>query len=195
MADRYDSLVFGGGMAGLPLALRAARHGRVAFVEKETLGGTCLNRGCIPTKTMIASAAVAHQVRRAAEFGVHTPGPVTVDLPEVVDRKDRMVGSIRGLLPDRRKGRRHRLLPAPGVFTAKHQLTVDGTDLVADKIFLATGMRTAIPAITGLDAVPYYTSRTLLDATELPTHLLVVEAATSAASSRSCSPASARKSL
>ena len=77
MAERYDTLVLCGGMAGLPLALSAARHGRVLFVEKEKLGGTCLNRGCIPTKTMIASAAVAQQVRRAAEFGVHTPGPVS----------------------------------------------------------------------------------------------------------------------
>ncbi|MES9586837.1 FAD-dependent oxidoreductase, partial [Rhodococcus baikonurensis] len=78
MSERYDTLVLGGGMAGLPLALRAARHGRVAFVEKELLGGTCLNRGCIPTKTMIASATVAHQTRRAAEFGVLVTGPVTV---------------------------------------------------------------------------------------------------------------------
>ncbi len=95
MAQRYDTLVLGGGMAGLPLALRAARHARVAFVEKEKLGGTCLNRGCIPTKTMIASAAVAQQVRRAAEFGVHTPGPVSVDLSAVVARKNGIVDPIR----------------------------------------------------------------------------------------------------
>ena len=86
MSDRYDVPVVGGGMAGLPMALRAARHGRVAFVEKEKLGGTCLNRGCIPTKTMIASAAVARQVRRAAEYGIHVPAPIIVDLKAVVDR-------------------------------------------------------------------------------------------------------------
>ena len=74
MTEQYDTVVLGGSMAGLPLALRAARHGRVAFIEKEKLGGTCMNRGCIPTKTMIASAAVAHQGRRAAEFGVHSGG-------------------------------------------------------------------------------------------------------------------------
>jgi pyruvate/2-oxoglutarate dehydrogenase complex dihydrolipoamide dehydrogenase (E3) component len=94
VTERYDSLVIGGGMAGLPIALRAARHGRTAFVEKEKLGGTCLNRGCIPTKTMIASATVAHQVRRAAEFGVHVGEP-RVELAEVVDRKDAIVSDIR----------------------------------------------------------------------------------------------------
>ena len=94
MTERYDNLVIGGGMAGLPLALRAARDGRTAFVEKEKLGETRLNRGCIPTKTMIASAAVAHQVRRAAEFGVHTTTP-SVHLGEVVDRKDQIVADIR----------------------------------------------------------------------------------------------------
>ncbi len=74
MTRRYDTLVVGGGMSGLPLALRAAWHGRVALVERELLGGTCLNRGCIPTKTMIASAKVASQVRRARTFGVGLVG-------------------------------------------------------------------------------------------------------------------------
>lgn len=175
MAQRYDTLVLGGGMAGLPLALRAARHGRVAFVEKENLGGTCLNRGCIPTKTMIASAAVAQQVRRAAEFGVHTAGPVNVDLSAVVARKNGIVDPIRaGSYRTVEKVDGIDFYPAAGIFTASHHLSVDGTNLVADKIFLATGLRAAIPAITGLEAVPYYTSRTLLDATELPIHLLVV---------------------
>ncbi len=174
MTERYDALVIGGGMAGLPLALRAARHGRVAFVEKERLGGTCLNRGCIPTKTMIASAEVAHQVRRAAEYGVRSTGP-TVDLAAVVARKDSIVEAIRaGSYKTVERADQLDFYPAEGRFTAPRRLRVGDTDLEADKIFLVTGLRTAIPSIDGLDQTPYYTSRTLLDLIELPEHLIIV---------------------
>ncbi|MPY80788.1 MAG: dihydrolipoamide dehydrogenase [Actinophytocola sp.] len=172
--ERYDALVLGGGMAGLPLALRAARHGRVAFVEREKLGGTCLNRGCIPTKTMIASAAVAHDVRRAAEFGV-TVGAPAVDLTSVVARKDEIVDSIRsGSYRAVGKAETLDFYPTQGRFVGPRRLRVDGTDLEAEKIFLVTGLRTMIPPIDGLDRVPYLTSRTLLELTELPAHLIVV---------------------
>ena len=174
MVERYDTLVLGGGMSGLPLALRAGRHGRVAFVEKEKLGGTCLNRGCIPTKTMIASAAVASQIRHAAEFGVRVGAP-EVDLAAVVDRKDKIVDTIRtGSYRTVDRATTVDLIPAEGHFTGPHRLRVDGTDLDADRIFLAPGLRTAIPAIDGLDTVPYLTSRTLLDLRDLPEHLIVV---------------------
>jgi pyruvate/2-oxoglutarate dehydrogenase complex dihydrolipoamide dehydrogenase (E3) component len=174
MSDRYDALVLGGGMSGLPLALRAARHGRVALVERELLGGTCLNRGCIPTKTMIASAKVAHQVRRAAEFGV-SAGVPTVDLAAVVDRKDRIVDSIRAGSYKAVGGR-------PGLdffdsdarFVGARRLRIGEVELEADRIFLNTGTRDTIPAIDGLDGVPYLTSRSILDLRELPGHLIVV---------------------
>lgn len=174
MSERYDTLVIGGGMAGLPLALRAARHGRVAFVEKETLGGTCLNRGCIPTKTMIASAALAHQIGRAQEYGIKVAAPA-VDLAAVVARKDAIVDTIRtGSYKTVAKADRLDLYPAEGRFVAPRRLRVDGTEIEADKVFLVTGMRTTRPPIDGLEATPYYTSRTLLDLTELPEHLIVV---------------------
>ena len=177
VAQRYDSLVIGGGMAGLPIALRAARHGRTAFVEKEALGGTCLNRGCIPTKTMIASAAVAHQVRRAAEFGVHTGSP-RVELGEVVDRKDRIVTQIRSAsYRTVAKADGMDFFEAQGAFVGPHRLQVGGAQgsvIEADRIFLVTGTRTALPQVEGLDTVPYLTSRTLMDLRELPEHLIVV---------------------
>jgi pyruvate/2-oxoglutarate dehydrogenase complex dihydrolipoamide dehydrogenase (E3) component len=177
MSERYDNLVVGGGMAGLPMALRAARHGRTAFVEKEALGGTCLNRGCIPTKTMIASATVAHQVRRAGEFGVHVGRP-DVELGEVVDRKDRIVGDIRaGSYRAVGKAQGLDFFEAQGRFVGPRRLQVgdgDGPVIEADRIFLVTGTRTATPDIDGLDRVPYLTSRTLLDLRVLPEHLVVV---------------------
>jgi pyruvate/2-oxoglutarate dehydrogenase complex dihydrolipoamide dehydrogenase (E3) component len=177
VTERYDSLVIGGGMAGLPIALRAARHGRTAFVEKEKLGGTCLNRGCIPTKTMIASATVAHHVRRAMEFGVHTAEP-RVELGQVVDRKDAIVSDIRsGSYRAVDKAEGMDFFQAEGRFVGPRRLHVgdgDGTVIEADRIFLVTGTRTVIPDVEGIDRVPYYTSRTLLDLRDLPEHLVVI---------------------
>jgi dihydrolipoamide dehydrogenase len=174
VVTRYDTLVIGGGMSGLPIALRAARHGRTAFVERELLGGTCLNRGCIPTKTMIASAKVAQQVRRAAEFGVHSDG-LHVDLNEIVDRKDGVVESIRsGSYRAVDKNGDLDLIVAHGRFTGAHRLEVERQTIEADRIFLNTGTRDLIPPVDGLDRVPYLTSRTILDLRELPEHLIVV---------------------
>lgn len=174
MSERFDAVVIGGGMSGLPLALRAAKHERVALIEKDLLGGTCLNRGCIPTKTMIASAAVAHSARTAGRFGVHV-SPPTVDLAAVVDRKDNVVESIRkGSYRAVEKRNGLEFFEATATFTGNHTLTVNGTTIVADKIFLNTGTRDATGGIDGLDTVPYLTSRSILDLRELPEHLIVV---------------------
>lgn len=170
----YDNLVIGGGMSGLPLALRASRDGTTAFVEKELLGGTCLNRGCIPTKTMIATAKIAQQIRRASEFGVTTSSP-TVDLSQVVDRKDGIVESIRaGSYRAVAKRADLDFLEGHGRFIGPRRLQVGDDTIEARRIFLNTGTRDAIPDVAGLDTVPYLTSRTILDLRELPEHLIVV---------------------
>lgn len=174
MRQRYDTLVVGGGMAGLPMALRAARHGSVAFVERELLGGTCLNRGCIPTKTMIASAKVAAQARRAREFGVEVSTP-TVHLGEVVDRKDKVVDDIRsGSYRAVDKAGSLDFFEGEGRFVAGRRFEVSGQTFEADRLFVNTGTRDARPPIDGLDRVPYLTSRSILELRELPAHLIVV---------------------
>ena len=174
MVERYANLVIGGGMSGLPLALRAARHGRTAFVERELLGGTCLNRGCIPTKTMIASAQRAHDVRRARDLGVQAGEP-TVDLDAVVDRKDGLVESIRsGSYRAVARSGDLDLIQGHGRFVRGRRLQVGARTIEADRIFLNTGTRDATPAIEGLADVDHLVSRTMLDLRQLPEHLVVV---------------------
>jgi dihydrolipoamide dehydrogenase len=174
LSKRYEVLVLGGGMSGLPLALRAARHARVALVERELLGGTCLNRGCIPTKTMIASARVAHQIRRAGEFGVHAGEP-RVDLAAVVERKDRIVDSIRSGSYRAVEGRGGLdFFRAAARFVGRRRVRVGEAEIEVDRVFLNAGTRDARPPIDGLDDVPFLTSRSMLEVRELPEHLVVV---------------------
>src|SRR5712691_12969533 len=136
MTETVDTLVIGGGMSGLPLSLRAARHGSTMLVEERLLGGTCLNRGCIPTKTMIASAKVAHQARRAGEFGVRASS-VSVDLPAVVDRKDAVVEGIRsGSYRAVRSREGLELVQGSARLVGPHAAAVDGRQVEARRLVL-----------------------------------------------------------
>ncbi len=172
--QHFDALVLGGGMAGLPLALRAARHESVVLIERELLGGTCLNRGCIPTKTMIASAEVAHTARRASTFGVIVP-EVGVDLARVVGRKNEIVGRIRAGSYRAVESRRGlEFMEGHGRFVGDRTIEVAGRRIRADRIYLNTGTRDATGGIDGLAEVPHLNSRTILDLEELPDHLVVV---------------------
>lgn len=139
------------------MALRAARHGSVALVERELLGGTCLNRGCIPTKTMIASAKVASEVRRAGAFGVRVGAP-SVDLAAVVDRKDAVVTPIRdGAYRDVGRSAQIDLIESEGHFVSGRRFRVGDTEIEARRVFLNAGTRDARPPIDGLDGVDYLT--------------------------------------
>jgi pyruvate/2-oxoglutarate dehydrogenase complex dihydrolipoamide dehydrogenase (E3) component len=178
--ERFDAIILGTGQAGKPLALDLGGAGRrTAVVEREYVGGTCVNVGCTPTKTMVASARVAYLAGRAADYGVLC-GPVAVDMAQVRRRK-------RAIVDDFRTGGQRRLEKADNVelifgegrFTAPKvvevTLTAGGTrTLTADTIFINTGARPARPAIPGLDSVGTLDSTSIMELDALPEHLLVL---------------------
>lgn len=175
--ESYDVVVVGGGVAGMQAAFKAVyRDKRVALVERERLGGTCLTRGCIPTKAMIRSGEVAHLARRGDEFGVRIDGGVRVDLARVVARKDEIVDRVVKVNEDEvDETETLDLYRTTARFVDPHTLEMaDGTRIRGDLFILAHGARTHVPGWPGLADVPYLTSRSLLDLTELPEHLLVV---------------------
>ncbi|MDP9416716.1 MAG: mercuric reductase [Actinomycetota bacterium] len=162
-------------MAGVPLALRLGYKGlKTALVERAELGGTCLNRGCIPTKTMIASARVAHQAFLSEQWGV-TTGDVRVDLGRVVDRKDALVTSVRsGSERNVAENTNLTLLRGDARFTGERALTVGDQSITADRVFVAVGTRNAVPPIDGLDGVPFLDSTSALALRDIPPRLVIV---------------------
>ena len=172
---KYDAIIIGSGQAGNPLAYRLADLGRsVALVEKKHLGGTCINTGCTPTKTMVHRAQVVHYARNATLWGVNASS-VSVDLPKIVAQKDEVVLSFRGGQQKQVDKRSNlRIHHGHARFVGPHQLQVDGELLESDKIFINTGGRPTIPAFAGLDTVSYLTNESAMQLTVLPDHLLVL---------------------
>jgi pyruvate/2-oxoglutarate dehydrogenase complex dihydrolipoamide dehydrogenase (E3) component len=172
---KYDAIVTGSGQAGNPLSYALAERGwTVALIEKSHLGGTCINTGCTPTKTMIASAQVAHYARDAARWGVRT-GRVEVDLSFVVDRKNAVVQRFRG-------NQERNVIKHPSVhlyrsrahFRSPHEVEVDNDVLQSEHIFIDAGTRPYPPDLSGLDTVGYLTNESLMELRELPQHLLIL---------------------
>lgn len=175
-SDKYDVIVLGGGMAGLPVALKSAYNElNVALVEDDLLGGTCLNRGCIPTKTMLRSAEIAHLVDRAAEFGVNVDGEYHTDMETVVERQQRVVERIRtGAYDNVENAENIRLVEGHGIFESSTEIAVNDRVLSADRIVINTGARPAKPPIDGLEGVPTLDSTSALEVTDVPDHFVVV---------------------
>ena len=175
MAKSYDAIIIGAGQSGPFLAVRLAEAGRqVALIERGTIGGTCVNNGCIPTKTMVASARAAHVARTAAKFGVST-GSVSVDYAKVKARKDEIVaGSVKGLVDWMASTKGLITIMGEAKFTGPHEVEVSGERLTAPQIFINTGGRPVLPNWPGLDGVPYLTNVSLMDLAELPSHLVIV---------------------
>lgn len=171
--ENYDAIVIGAGQGGSPLAHKLADLGqKVALVEEQWLGGSCINYGCTPTKAMIASARIAHYARGG--LGVHT-SDVRVDLAEVVARKNEIVLSMRSGQESKASDRPTlSWLKGHGRFTGPHTIEVNSEELGSERIFINTGTRPRIVPIPGLDSVPYLTNRNVMDLTELPEHLIVL---------------------
>jgi pyruvate/2-oxoglutarate dehydrogenase complex dihydrolipoamide dehydrogenase (E3) component len=177
--QHYDAVVIGSGQGGNPLARALADSGRrTALVEREHIGGTCINEGCTPTKTMIASAKVAYLDRRSADYGVHD-GPVSVDMKKVRQRKREIVDSFRDGDERRLERAGVDLVPGEASFAAPEELAVRLTEggtlrLTAGNIFINVGARPSSPPVEGLDSVPTLTSTTVMELDEVPEHLLVL---------------------
>jgi pyruvate/2-oxoglutarate dehydrogenase complex dihydrolipoamide dehydrogenase (E3) component len=173
---KYDATVIGSGQAGNPLCHKLADRGwKVALIERQHLGGTCINTGCTPTKTMVASAQVAHYVRNAARWGVHAEN-LRVDLPAIVGRKNSIVQQFRSRQERHVEQRRERLDLYRGHarFVAAKKIHVDGQDIESERIFVNTGTRPEIPRIEGLAGSNYLTNATVMELLDIPEHLIVL---------------------
>jgi pyruvate/2-oxoglutarate dehydrogenase complex dihydrolipoamide dehydrogenase (E3) component len=177
---KYDAIIIGSGQAGNPLAKKLAAAGwKTALIEKKWIGGTCVNSGCTPTKTLIASGRVAYLVRRSADYGIHT-SPPAVDIEAVIRRKNEHVIKSR-------ESSKKSLLETPNLevlfgharFTGSKEVTVtkeDGSTSIstAEHIFINTGTKAVVPQLPGLTSIQYFTSDTILDLLELPSHLVII---------------------
>ena len=172
----FDAIIIGTGQSGPALARRLVAAGRkVAIIERKLFGGTCVNTGCTPTKTLIASAYAAHVARRAADYGIRIEGPVNVDMKAVKTRKDGVVSVFRnGVEQSLKTLEGCTVYQGHGRFIAKKKVAVNGSELAADQIFINVGARAAVPPTPGLDQVPYLTNSSMMDIDFLPPHLVIM---------------------
>jgi len=175
MAEKFDAIIVGAGQAGPSLAGRLTEAGQtVAVIERKLVGGTCVNTGCIPTKTLVASAHAAHLARRGAEYGVGT-GEITVDMANVKARKDNiMLDDRRGVESWLEGMKRCTFIRGHARFEGPHTMTVDGRVLEADRIFLNVGGRAVAPDMPGLADIEYMTNVGILELDTVPEHLVII---------------------
>jgi len=172
--SEYDSIIIGTGQAGTPLASALANEGRrVAIIEKGHLGGTCVNTGCTPTKTYVASAKAAWVARNAPNLGVSVSGTVKVDLKAVKSRKDKLIEESRkGIEQMTDAAENIALIRGMAKFKDEKIIEVNGENLQADQIFINVGARPRIPE--GFDSVKFLTNESILELEEVPQHLIII---------------------
>ena len=176
MTRKFDAIIIGAGQAGPSLAGRLTAAGQtVAMIERKFFGGTCVNTGCKPTKTMVASAYAAYMARRGADYGFSTGGAITIDMKAVKARKDKVTLDSRAGLEGWLDGmERCTVFRGHASFVSPHGVSVNGELLSADRIFINVGGRANVPAMPGLDTVSYLTNSTMMEVDFLPQHLVVV---------------------
>ena len=175
MAERYDAIVIGVGQAAPALCARLDKEGlKTAVIERKLLGGTCVNNGCVPTKTMIASAYAAHLAGRGGDYGFG-PARVRVDMKAVKRRKDHIVNQSRNGLRDWiEKMKNVTLIRGQAKFTAPRRIAVKGRELEAERVFINVGARAAVPDMPGLKEVAFYTNSSMMSVDFTPPHLIIV---------------------
>ncbi len=170
----FEVIIIGSGQAGVPLATRLAGAGKqVLIVERAALGGTCVNTGCTPTKTMVAAARAAHIARTAGRLGVRA-GPVEIDLAAIVDRKDAMVRRWSEGVGRRLQGERLTVERGHARFVGDRKVEVEGRVHEAKEVIINVGARPAVPELAGLHSVPWLDNATVMKLREVPSHLLVL---------------------
>ena len=176
MSRQFDAIIIGTGQAGPSLAARFAAAGMtVAIIERHKFGGTCVNTGCIPTKTLVASAYAAHVARRGAEYGFAVNGDVRVDMKRVKARKDEVSGRSNRGVEEWLRGLKHcTVIQGHARFQSSHTVAVNDEVLQADKIFINVGGRASVPAMPGIQDVPFLTNSSMMDVDFLPEHLVIV---------------------
>ena len=175
MVERFDAIAIGTGQAAPALCARLDKEGlKTALIERKLLGGTCVNVGCIPTKTLVASARAAQMARRGSDYGF-SAGEVRVDMARVKARKDGVVDHSRGGLEKWIGSMKNvELIRGQAKFVSARKIQVQGRELEADRIFINVGGRALVPDIPGLKDVPYLTNSTIMELGETPEHLLIV---------------------
>ena len=176
MRAKYDAIIIGTGQAGPSLAARLAAEGmKVAIIERKLFGGTCVNTGCIPTKTLVSSARVAHLAQRGEEFGVTLEGSIAVNMKRVKERKDGVVTkSNQGVEKWLKNTENCTVYEGQGSFEDSHSVRVGEVVLEAEKIFINVGGRAFVPPLSGIKGVDYLTNSSMMEVDFLPEHLIII---------------------